>query len=215
MLDFCWAEASPKAYDLFPSRPPRSCLFFAHSEQTCQLFLLHHAQFLFGGTDRTWGWRCARNCAPAVEGGISCLVPWGWESGAADTPAAALALAHPQPSLAFRSAYTDAPVGLATSHPRSRRRRAPRLSENCPLLRCALQSIFPGFLSLGVCGSQGDSGELACGYPEPAWLWSPQAFPGLRARLVLRLSAFCPTNPGSLSFPLSVLTFCHPEDELF
>lgn len=129
------------------------------------------------------------------------------------SPTLSPALPFPVPTQMLQSAWLLPILDPVGGEPLCSQRELP--TAHCPLLRCALQSSFPGFLSLGVCGSQGDSGELACGYPEPARPWSPQAFPGLRARLVLRLSVFCPTSPGSLSFPSSLLTFCHPEDELF
>lgn len=159
VLDLCWAGALPKSCDLFP---PPTC---SHSEQTCQLFLLHQAQFPSGRTDRMWGSLaiaselCSRTTRWYFLFGLSRLTVWNsHQTGCSARPC------QPQPcwkttgtSLALRSVCTDAPA-------------------QCPLLRNelrhdAVQSSFLGFLSLGAFGPQGVSGELTCGYPE-SFFWT-------------------------------------------
>lgn len=132
----------------------------SHSEQTCQLFLLHQAQFPSGGTDRMWGSLaiaselCSRTTRWDFLFGLSRLTVWNsHQTGCSARPC------QPQPcwkttgtSLALRSVCTDA---LA---------QRPLLRNE--LVPDAVQSSFLGFLSLGAFGPQGISGELTCGYLE-------------------------------------------------
>lgn len=192
VLDFCWAEASPKVYDL-SSRPPPTCSFPIVNEHVSCFCSITHSSCLVGHTEPG----LTNYTVGTVLQQWRVVFPvWSHEAESPERPAHQL-LPGPRPPSAqpclsqclhrcfSRLGYFPIldPVGGE-----------PLLSErtaHCPLptAQVCFTKQFPWLPSLGVCGSQGDSGELACGYPEPARPWSPQAFPGLRARLVLR--PFC------------------------